>query len=97
MHVQRSVRSVRRRAKHMRYVERVRECERVFKPHRTRRYGRFSRRPRTLFASLGAAAFSHTHRSQRELHGVKAAFTVCLLICFRTRLLALYSLQLLPF
>ena len=44
------------------YVERVRECERVFEPHRTRRYGRLSRWPCALFALLGAAALSRTHR-----------------------------------
>ena len=32
--------------------------------------------PRALFASLGVAALSHTHRSRRELHGVEAAFTL---------------------
>ena len=69
--------SVRRRAKRTYYFERVRECERVFEPHRTRGYGRFSRRPHALFASLGAAALSRTHCSQ--LHSVMAAFTLCLL------------------
>ena len=72
MHVQRSVKSV-RRAKRTHYVER---CERGFAPHRTRGYGRFSRRPRALFASLGAAALSRTHRSQRGLHGVVVGFTL---------------------
>ena len=38
-----------------------------------------SRRPRALFSSLGAAALSRTYRSRRGLHGVKAAFTLCLL------------------
>ena len=33
MHVQQSVRSVRRKAKRTHYVKRVRECERVFKMH----------------------------------------------------------------
>ena len=88
MHVQRSVKSVRRKAKCTHYVERVWECERVFEPHRTQRYGHFSRRPHALFASLGAAALSRTHRSQRKLHGVEAAFTLCLLH-FRARLIAL--------
>ena len=46
----------------MNYVERVREYEHVFEPHRTRRYGRLSRRPHALFALLGAA-LSRTHRS----------------------------------
>ena len=70
-----SVKNVRRKARRTHYVERIRECERVFEPHRTRRYGRLSR-PRTLFASLGTAALSHTHRSRRGLHGVEAAFTL---------------------
>ena len=91
MHVQRSVKSVRRKAKCTHYVERVRECERVFEPHRTRRYGRLSRRPRALFASLGAAALSRTYRSRRGLHGVDASFTLCLLLRFRARLLAVSS------
>ena len=72
----RGVKSLRRKAKRMYYVERVRECERVFKPRRNTRYGRFSRRPCALFASLGAAALSRTHHSQRGLHGVEAAFTL---------------------
>ena len=58
--VQRSVKGVRRKAKRTYYVESVRECERVFEPHRMRRYGGFSRRPHALFASLGAAAPSRT-------------------------------------
>ena len=65
--MQRSVKSLRRKAKRTYYVERVRECERVFGPHLTRGYGRFTRRPRALFASLGAAALSRTHRSRRRL------------------------------
>ena len=96
----RSVKSVRRKAKHTNYIERVRECERVFEPHRTWRHGRLSRRPRALFASLGAADLSCTHRSQRGLHGIEAEFTLCLLFRFRARLLALPSslpLQLWPF
>ena len=88
MHVQRSVKSVRRKAKCTHFVERVRECERVFKLHRTRRYSRLSRRPRALFASLGAAALFRTHRSRRGPYGVEAAFTLCLLR-FCARLLAL--------
>ena len=94
-----SVKSVRRQAKRTHYVERVRECERVFEPHRMQRYGRLSRRPCTLFALLSAAALSCTHRSRRGLHGFEAAFTLCLLH-FRARLLALsFSLpsQLLSF
>ena len=100
MHVQRSVKSVRRKAKRTHYVERVWECERVFEPHRTRRYGRFSRRPHALFASLDAAALSRTHRSRRRIHEVEAAFTLCLLLRFCARLLALsfsLSSQLLSF
>jgi len=59
-HVQQSVKNVRRKAKRTHYVERVWECECVFKPHRTQRYGGFSRRPCTLFASLGAATLCRT-------------------------------------
>ena len=36
-----SVKSVRRKAKHTHYNERAQECEHVFEPHRTRRYGGF--------------------------------------------------------
>ena len=36
-----SVKSVRRKAKHTHYNERAQECERVFEPHRTQRYGGF--------------------------------------------------------
>ena len=93
MHVKRSVKSVMRgKAKrmHYRFVERVRQCKRVFEPHRMRGYGRFSRRPRALFASLGAAALSRTHRSRRGLHGVVAAFTLSLLFRFRARLLPFF-------
>ena len=54
------MKSVRRKAKRTNYVERVRECEQVFEPHRTQRYGGFSRQPHTLFALLGAAAPSRT-------------------------------------
>ena len=84
----------------MYYFERVQECERVFEPHRTRRYGRFSRRPHALFALLGAAALSHTHCSRCGLHSVTAAVMLCLLFRLRARLLALSSLlpsQILPF
>ena len=38
--------------------------EHVFGPHRTWGYGRLSRQPHALFASLGAAALSRTHRSR---------------------------------
>ena len=76
----RSVKSVRRKAKGTHYVESVQECECVFEPHRTRRYGCLSRRPRALFASLGAAALSRTHRSP------DADFTV-----FRLHLRSLFS------
>ena len=74
MHVQRSVKSVRKRAMRMYYVERVRECERVFELHGMQGYDHFSRRPCTLFALLGAAALSRTHRSQHRLHSIVAAF-----------------------
>ena len=97
---ERSVKSVRRKAKRMHYVERVRECECVFELHRTQRYGCLSRRPHALFALLGTAALSCTHRSRRGLHGVESAFTLCLLVRFRAGLQALFcSLpsQLLPF
>ena len=39
-----------------------------------RGYGSFSRRPRALFATLGTAGLSCTHRSQCGLHGVVVAF-----------------------
>ena len=39
-------------------LKKFRGCERGFEPRRTRGYGRFSRRPRALFASQGAAALS---------------------------------------
>ena len=82
MHVQQSVKSVRRKAKCTHHVERVRDCECLFELHRTRRYGGFSRRPHALFASLAAAALSHTHHSRCGLHDVEAAFTLCLLLHF---------------
>ena len=63
MYVQRSVKSVRRKAKRTHYVERVQNHEHVFEPYRMQRYGRFSRQPHTLFALLGAAALPRTHRS----------------------------------
>ena len=88
---------MRKKAKRTHYVERVQECERVFESHRMRRYGGFSRRSSALFALLGAIALSRTHRSRRGLHGVEAAFTLCLLIRFHARLLTLSSSQLLPF
>ena len=53
MQVQRSVKNVRRRPKRTNYVERVRECERGFEPHRTRGFGGFSRRSHALFGSYG--------------------------------------------
>ena len=83
--------ALRRKAKRTHYVERAQECERVFEPHRMWRYSGFSRQPCTLFASLGAAAPSHTHRSRHGLHGAEAAFTLCLLLRFSTRILALSS------
>ena len=65
---------------HTHYVERAQECVRVFEPHRTWRYSGFSRRPCTLFVSLGAAALSHTHHFWRRLHGIEAAFMLCLFV-----------------
>ena len=53
-------------------------CEGGFAPHRTRGY----RRPHALFATLGAAALSHTYRSQCGFHGFVAAFTHCPLFHF---------------
>ena len=35
-----------------------------------------ARRPCAVFASLGAAALSRTHRFRRGLHGVMGAFTL---------------------
>ena len=52
MQLQRSVKNVRRRPKRTNYVERVRECERGFEPHRTRGFGGFSRRPQAFFLFL---------------------------------------------
>ena len=57
MHVQRSVKSVRRKAKRMYYVEF--ENVSVFSNRTTRR------RPRALFASLGTAALSYSSFSTR--------------------------------
>ena len=71
-----------------------------FAQHRTRGYGCFWRQPHALFASLGTAALSRTHRSRCGLHSAVAAFTLCLLFSFRARLLAFVSslsLQFLPF
>ena len=62
--MQRNANSLRRKAKRTYFFERVRECERVFAPHRTRGYGRLSRRPHALFALLGATALSRTHCSR---------------------------------
>ena len=78
--MQRNTNSLRRKAKRTYFIERVREREDMV--------GRLSRRSHALFASLGAAAISRTHRSRRGL-GVVAAFTLCLLLHFRARLLAL--------
>ena len=55
MHVQRSVKSVRRRAKHT--LKGFKDMSAVLK-HRSRGYGRFSRQPHTSFASLAAATLS---------------------------------------
>ena len=73
----------------MYYVEGVRECERVFEPHKTQGYGHFSRQPCALFASLGSAALSRI-RSRCGLHGVVATFMLCLLFRFRASLLAFF-------
>ena len=73
------------------------ECERSFAPHGMRGNGSFSRRPHTLFAMLGTAALSRTHRSQRRIYSVVAAFMLCLLFRFCARLLALFFLAPLPF
>ena len=59
MHVQRSVKSVRRKAKRTYVesnVERVWECECIFELHRTWGCGCSSRQSHALFESLGAAA-----------------------------------------
>ena len=56
--MQRNANSLRRKAKRTYFFERVRECERVFAPHRMRGFGRLSRRPHALFALLGATALS---------------------------------------
>ena len=93
-----SVKSMRRKAKRTHY-----EFENVsaFSNRTgTRRYGRLSRLPLALFVLLGAAALFRTNCSRCGLHGVEAAFTLCLLLRFHTRLLALSSSlpsQLLPF
>ena len=76
MHVQQSVKSVEGVQSVRTTLKEFRGCERDFKPHRTRGYGHFSRQPGALFASLGAAALSHTHRSRSELHRVVATFTL---------------------
>ena len=55
---ERNVKSVWRKAKCTHYIERVQECDRVFEPHRTWRYGSLSRRPRAFFASLSYSSFS---------------------------------------
>ena len=73
----------------MYYVERVRECECSFKPHRTWECGHFSRQPHALFPCyIGGAALSRTYCSRCGLHGI---VTLCLLFCFCTRVLALSS------
>ena len=78
-------------------LKEFRGCEHGFAPHRTRGFGRFSRRPRALFATLGAAALSHTHRSQCGLHGIVTAFMLCFHFRFRASLLALSFSLLSPF
>ena len=61
------------------YTERVQGHERSFETHRSRGYGRLSRRPCALFASLAAATLSRTHHSRYGLHGVVAAFMLSVL------------------
>ena len=88
MHMQQSVKSVRRTKRTYTtidssvtlyclwyYVE-FRGCERGFAPHRMQGYGSFSRQPGTLFITLGAAALSRTHRSRHEHHSIVVAFTL---------------------
>ena len=86
MHVQRSVKSVRRKAKPTHSIERVENVSVFWTAQNAKiwslRYGRFSRWPCALFASLGTAAFSRTHCSRCRLHGIVAAFTLCLLFRF---------------
>ena len=76
----RGVKSLRRKAKHMYYVE---EFENVsaFSNHTEHEIWSFLKMT-TLFASLGVAALSHTYQSRRGLHGVVAAFMLCFLFCF---------------
>ena len=95
----RSIRSVKsvRRGKRRSTLKEFRGCECGFAPHRTQGYASFSRRPRALFATLGAAGLSCTHRSQRGLHDNVVVFTLCLLFNFRARLLALSFLLPSPF
>ena len=82
--MQRNANSLRRKAKRTYFFERVRECERVFEPHKTRGYGRLSRRPHALFTLLGATALSLELivLDVDFIHGVVAAFTLCLLFYF---------------
>ena len=80
MHVQQSVKSVRRAKRtytiYGTTLKEFRGCERGFAPHRTRGNGSFSRQPRTLFITLVAAALSRTHRSRHEHHTIVVAFTL---------------------
>ena len=64
---------MRRKAKRTYYIERVRQCEHIFELHRMRGYDCFSRQPCALFALMGAAALSGTHRSQCGLHSIVVA------------------------
>ena len=57
----------REKAKHMYYIERVRQCEHIFELHRMRGYGCFSRQPCVLFASMGAAALRYSSCSMWTL------------------------------
>ena len=57
-------------------LKEFRGCVCGFELHRTRGYGRYSRRLHALFASQGDAALSCTHHSRSRLHGVVAAFVL---------------------
>ena len=96
MHVKQSVKSEEGKALRCTLKE-FPGCERGFAPHKTRGYGSFSRRPHTLFAKLGTAGLSRTHRSRRRLHDDVVAFMLCLLFRFRARFLALSFLLPSPF
>ena len=88
MHVQRSVKSV-RRAQQCTTLKEFRGCERSFAPHGTRGYGSFSRRPHALFATLGAAGLSYSSFLMGTSRCCGCIYALCLLFRFRARLLAL--------